>query len=164
MMYGPQYGSAVTSFKGGVIPVFPFIFSFPPQCPITGIALSDHGNSLNEGHQVTEVNSADSLGLRILCGTVQDPFVRILAYLEQAEWKETDVWYRDDYRIAWLTILHCSEGIDQPWEYAFWRYLGKHPDKLIPELVYRHNLHRDIALPKPPQAVKPVAKSAKAGA
>ena len=65
----------------------------------------------------------------------------ILAYLSRAEWKEPDVWLKDDYRIAWLTVLHCAEGISQPWEYAFWRYLGRHPDKLIPELVARAERH-----------------------
>lgn len=65
----------------------------------------------------------------------------ILAYLADAEMREPDAWLRDDVRIAWLTVLHCSEGIERPWEYAFYRYLGKHPDKLIPEFVARAERH-----------------------
>lgn len=65
----------------------------------------------------------------------------VLAYLAAAEAREPDVWLRDDIRISWLTVLHAAQGTAQPWEYAFWRYLGRHSSKLIPEFVARADKH-----------------------
>ena len=77
---------------------------------------------------------------------------RVLFQLALAETNEIDPWLRDDIRISWLTVLHCAEGISQPWEYAFWRYLGKHPDKLIPIFVERAEKHAAMNEPEVSQA------------
>jgi hypothetical protein len=62
---------------------------------------------------------------------------RVLARLEAAERKESDVWLRDDIRIAWITTLYASRGNPQPHIDATYRVLGIHPDKVWPAICAR---------------------------
>lgn len=63
---------------------------------------------------------------------------RILAYLERAESKEIDPWYRDDYRISWLTVLWSAQGVPDwtlranspAYVAATWQVLHCHPEKV----------------------------------
>jgi hypothetical protein len=72
---------------------------------------------------------------------------RILVRLAEAENAEPDVWARDDYRIAWLTVLYCANGRPTPWEWAFNRVVGGHASKVIPQLVARAEKDRLLGLP-----------------
>lgn len=100
-----------------------------PVCEITSHAVSPHS-------------------LTIIGGELQNKLsARVLSRLAEAETREPDAWLRDDYRIAWLTVLHCAEGIADPWRFAFWKYLGKTPEKLIPLFVERRENHRAMEIP-----------------
>lgn len=57
---------------------------------------------------------------------------RVLEYLAKAESRELDPWARDDIHVAWLAVLYAARGFVKPWEYAFWSYYGKTPEKAIP--------------------------------
>ena len=72
---------------------------------------------------------------------------RVLVRLFEAEYKEPDAWLKDDYRIAWLTVLHCSEGIEQPWEYAVWKYLGITYQKFQKVMAERGRYHAALEIP-----------------
>jgi hypothetical protein len=65
---------------------------------------------------------------------------RILHYLECAEAREPDVWLRDDYRIAWLTILYAARGRPQPFVLATYQVLGIHPDRLLAAIEARRRV------------------------
>jgi hypothetical protein len=87
-----------------------------------------------------------AVGLRLLTPLVGQPLSeRILARLAQQEAREVDPHLADDYRIAWLCVLHCAEAIPDPWRFAFWRYLGRVPEKLIPLFCVRVQQHVEIA-------------------
>jgi hypothetical protein len=62
---------------------------------------------------------------------------RVLVYLEQAERKEIDPWFRDDIRIAWITTLYASRGNQQAHIDATYRVLGCHPDQVWSRIVAR---------------------------
>jgi hypothetical protein len=62
---------------------------------------------------------------------------RVLARLEAAEQKESDVWLRDDIRIAWITTLYASRGNPQAHVDATYKVLGIHPDKVWPAICAR---------------------------
>jgi len=62
---------------------------------------------------------------------------RVLVRLEAAEHKESDVWLRDDIRIAWITTLYASRGNPQPHIDATYKVLGIHPDKVWPAICAR---------------------------
>jgi hypothetical protein len=74
----------------------------------------------------------------------------ILNYLAKAEEREQDVWLRDDYRIAWLCVLFASRNYADPWRYAFWHYLGRTPERIIPDLVARTAKHAAMQAGAPP--------------
>jgi hypothetical protein len=79
---------------------------------------------------------------------------RIMARLACAEAREVNPHLADDYRIAWLTVWNASQGHADPWRYSFWCYLGKTPEKIIPELVARLEKHAAMeATRKPVQSV-----------
>jgi hypothetical protein len=80
----------------------------------------------------------------------------ILVYLAAAEDREPDVWLKDDYRIAWLTVLYSANGRATPWEWAFNQVIGGHPSKVIPQLVARDRKHLALELP-PKKSVSSVA-------
>lgn len=141
---------------------------FPNQCPITGSLKSEASKGFSlpttDLHDFPTDSTIDSVvdssspvaeglsqaltrELLLLMLRGQRQSENILAYLAVAEGREVDPWLRDDIRIAWLTVLHCAQGLSSPWEYAFWRYLGKHPDKLIPLFVERERKHRAMGVP-----------------
>jgi len=62
---------------------------------------------------------------------------RILNYLSRAEDRESDAWMRDDYRIAWITVLYATRGYREPSVLATYRVLGVHPDKLVAAIEAR---------------------------
>jgi hypothetical protein len=78
----------------------------------------------------------------------------VCEYLAWCEANEPNVWLRDDIRIAWLTVLNASEGKPDPWRYSFWMYLGRVPEKVIPELVARAERHRLMEVPDYDPTVK----------
>jgi hypothetical protein len=69
-----------------------------------------------------------------LVGTLS---LRVMSRLADLEWREAQLYYQDDYRLAWLTVLRAAEGYPDPWAYSFWMYYGRHPKKLIPFFVER---------------------------
>lgn len=65
---------------------------------------------------------------------------RILARLERAEWTESRIEFRDDYRIAWITVLYAARGDASecsPHVAATYAVLAMHPDKVWPAVVAR---------------------------
>lgn len=79
-----------------------------------------------------------------------------MARLAQFEAREPEVWLADDYRIAWLTVLHAHQDIPDPWGFAFWRYLGRTYGRVLPEFMAREQRHAAMELPpkKPSQPEK----------
>lgn len=63
----------------------------------------------------------------------------VLLYLATAEIKEQDVWLRDDYRVAYKTVLNAAQGMSDPWIQAFCSYYGRHPKRAIPFWVERES-------------------------
>jgi hypothetical protein len=62
---------------------------------------------------------------------------RVLRRLEQAEAREIDPHFGDDYRIAWITVLEAARGNPQPTVNATYRVLGLHPDRVWPAIIAR---------------------------
>jgi hypothetical protein len=89
---------------------------------------------------------------------------RILARLTDAEALEPDPWYRDDLRIARLTVAHAARGdavLCGPHVLASYEVLGLHPEKVWPAIQARRKALGPLcdvadALPpkKPAQSVK----------
>jgi len=63
--------------------------------------------------------------------------LRTLARLEQAETHEPNPHMRDDYRIAWITVLRAARGERIPFVSATYAVLGLHPEKVWPAIVER---------------------------
>lgn len=64
-------------------------------------------------------------------------FRRVLARLEEAEAGELDPQLQEDFRIAWLTVLHASHGHREPHVAAFYGVYGLHPSKVFAAIVAR---------------------------
>jgi len=64
---------------------------------------------------------------------------RILLRLEQAEARELNPHFQDDYRIAWIAVLRASRGETEPLVSATYTVLGLHPDKVWPAIVARRH-------------------------
>jgi hypothetical protein len=82
---------------------------------------------------------------------------RILFRLEQVEWREPDPHFRDDLRIAWITVLRADRGESLPHVSATYSVLGLHPDKVWPAIEARRRALLGIeSLPakKPAQSVR----------
>ena len=90
---------------------------------------------------------------------------RILFRLESAERREADPWLRDDYRIAWITVLYADRGFGEPHVAASYAVLGLHPGKVWPAIVERRRaalgslyeeffLEGALAPKKPPASVR----------
>lgn len=62
---------------------------------------------------------------------------RVLARLEQAEDREINPHFQDDYRIAWITVRRASRGALKAYIAATYAVLGLHPDKVWPAIVER---------------------------
>src|ERR1700728_5278991 len=88
---------------------------------------------------------------------------RIIARLVQAEERELDPHFRDDLRIARLTVAYAAHGeavLCAPNVLASYMALGLHPEKVWPAIQARRKallgpLWEVVAVPKkPPQSVK----------
>lgn len=62
---------------------------------------------------------------------------RVLARIEVAEAREIDPWFRDDYRISWITVMNAARGVAEPHVAATYAVLGLHPQKVWPAIVAR---------------------------
>lgn len=62
---------------------------------------------------------------------------RIIARLLDAESREPDPHFRDDYRIARLTVAFAARGRPEPHVLATYSVLGLHPNKIWPSIVAR---------------------------
>jgi hypothetical protein len=132
-----------------------------PQYQLSDAARKSPPTKDSSGQPVTDAIvplASPAIHLQVVAGKVSVKLSeRVLYRLAQAESRESDVWLRDDYRIAWLTVLYASEertwGLDDegesfgPWEFAFVSYLGKSHKKLIPYFVARSERHRLLDVP-----------------
>jgi len=66
----------------------------------------------------------------------------ILSYLASEEAREVDAWFRDDIRIAWLTVLHAASGMCDAWGYSFWSFFGKTYPRALKEWAERDRINR----------------------
>jgi len=66
----------------------------------------------------------------------------ILSYLASEESHEVDAWFRDDLRIAWLTVLHAASGMCDAWGYSFWSFFGKTYPRALKEWAERDRINR----------------------
>jgi hypothetical protein len=66
----------------------------------------------------------------------------ILSYLASEESHEVDAWFRDDLRIAWLTVLHAASDMCDAWGYSFWSFFGKTYPKALKEWAERDRINR----------------------
>ena len=62
---------------------------------------------------------------------------RILSQLEDAEAREVNPHFQDDYRIAWITVLRASRGEPGAHRSATYTVLGLHPDRVWPAIIER---------------------------
>ena len=62
---------------------------------------------------------------------------RVLFHLEKSEASEVNLHYRDDVRIAWITVLFAARGESNPHVQATYRVLGIHPEKVWSAIVER---------------------------
>jgi hypothetical protein len=62
---------------------------------------------------------------------------RVLARLIQSEAHEPDVWLRDDYRQAFITLDLALKGNTMPFVVASYQMYGLHPDKVWPARIAR---------------------------
>ena len=65
---------------------------------------------------------------------------RVVVYLVKAETSESDAWYRDDYRIARVTVGLAHRGSPIPHVEASYRVLGLHPEKVWPSILRNREL------------------------
>jgi hypothetical protein len=89
---------------------------------------------------------------------------RILLRLDDAIAHESDLWLRDDHKIAKLTVLYAATGeaeICGPYVLASYEVLGTHPEKVWPKILARRKalgfeeVSGAAPVPKkPPQSVK----------
>jgi hypothetical protein len=84
---------------------------------------------------------------RVECGALpREPRVdltaRVATRLVEAEFREPDAWYRDDYRIARVTLGLARRGSPIPHIEACYRVLGCHPDHVWPRIVARREAAR----------------------
>jgi len=75
--------------------------------------------------------------------SVEEPSVdfsdRLLVRLVEAEEREPDAWFRDDYRIARVTVGLARKGSPIPHIEATYAVLGVHPDQVWPRIVARRH-------------------------
>jgi hypothetical protein len=64
---------------------------------------------------------------------------RCLARLVEAEEREPDAWFRDDYRIARVTVGLARKGSPIPSIEATYAILGVHPDQVWPRILARRH-------------------------
>ena len=89
---------------------------------------------------------------------------RILFRLERAEEGESNPHFRDDYRVAWITVLRAARGESCPFLSATISVLGCHPDQVWPHIVmerrvklgplYESFYGEGVLAKKPPASVR----------
>lgn len=62
---------------------------------------------------------------------------RIVSRLVEAESKESNAWFRDDYRVARVTVGFARRGSPIPLIEASYAVFGAHPDQIWPRIVAR---------------------------
>lgn len=62
---------------------------------------------------------------------------RVVTRLVEAESKEPDAWFRDDYRIARVTVGLARRGNPIPHIEACYAVLGCHPEQVWPRIIAR---------------------------
>lgn len=60
---------------------------------------------------------------------------RILDRLWEAECSESDIWFRQDYRQAFICVSLASRGEPQSFITSSYRIYGSHPDKVWPKIM-----------------------------
>lgn len=60
---------------------------------------------------------------------------RVLFRLERAEEGESNPHFRDDFRIAWITVLYAARGYLCPHVSAWYAVLGCHPDQVWSKII-----------------------------
>jgi hypothetical protein len=68
-------------------------------------------------------------------GVVTVNACRILEHLQKAELSESDEWFRQDYRQAFICVSLASRGERQPFITSSYRVYGSHPDKVWPKIM-----------------------------
>jgi hypothetical protein len=107
---------------------------------------------------------AKALPLDWLLGPKSASFTdRVLARLIQSEAHEADIWLRDDYRQAFITVSLAAQGSPIPFVEASYRMYGLHPDRLYPAILARRGslLGRSSVIPFPKKFVRSVADATK---
>lgn len=109
--------------------------------PILGISLPDSVQPLN--YQFDPARFFHGLGicvLALLLGVILDGDLagRVLAYLERAESRESDAWYRDDIRMAWMVVRFLQKCLPgDPYVNAGYILFGVHPANLPKKIEAR---------------------------
>jgi hypothetical protein len=126
------------------------LIPFPIQCPITGIGSGNPAQALR--HHTFQVRkfpapapSAPALSVEskalplewLLAPKSDTPTERALARIVQFEAHEPDVWLREDYRQAFITVALAAKGSPMPFVEASYIMYGLHPDKLWPAVLAR---------------------------
>lgn len=107
------------------------------KSPITGIGLSEGRVTFVLRLTVRFAPMLALFALRVSalgCLALTD---RVLKHLATAEWQESDPWYKDDIRIAWLVTLEAIRGNPQAHTDATYRVLGCHPDEVFQRITER---------------------------
>jgi len=60
---------------------------------------------------------------------------RILDWLQTAELSEPDIWFRQDYRQAFITVSLASKGNTEPFLSASYAVYGIAPEKVWPRIM-----------------------------
>lgn len=72
---------------------------------------------------------------------------RILDRLEEAEQAEQDIWYRQDYRQAFIVCSLAERGEPEPFVTSSYRIYATHPDKVWAKIMHdrRMKLGREFS-------------------
>ena len=77
--------------------------------------------------------------------------LRVLARLVYMESHERDVWLREDYRLAWQTVLHAARGHVDPSGFSFWMKYGIVRAKYLAQRTVLDELTPPLRLELPPK-------------
>jgi hypothetical protein len=108
------------------------LFCFPLPASIASYSFRAEVLGQAEPAQVVFPARADG------AASIEEPSLdftdRTLARLVEAEEREPDAWFRDDYRIARVTVGAARRGSLVPHVEATYAVLGLHPDKVWPRI------------------------------
>jgi hypothetical protein len=92
---------------------------------------------------------------------------RVLIRLVDAESRESDAWFRDDYRVARVTLGLARHGSPIPHIEATYKVLGCHPDQVWPRIEARrqallaadyHKVFGEMVSPRKPARSVPLGR------